>query len=114
MLFIDATGISLYFISILHYFNNHILQIRGGGNQRIIHKNAWALYQTQLIRSIHNIYDLLFAHISETFEYTQSSEYEIPKLPYDDNLSNVEPIARAITLFTRFKNLCTYLEVALL
>lgn len=88
----------------------HLLQqVRGGGAQGISHKNSWTEYQLQLIGTLHEHFDLLFANAAETFDGSNVKErLNIPEL----NL-RPEPVIRASQLITRITNLTEFLRVML-
>lgn len=90
-------------------------QIRGGGQQGISQKNAWAILQTQLLRAMHTHLDQIYANTAETYDSGHSGE-DIASSPlkFTELELSPEPISRATQLATRFGNLCEYLRISLL
>lgn len=92
-------------------------QIRGGGNQGVSQKNAWALLQMQLLRTLHGNLDEMYVNTAETFDSglngNANGDGEL-QLKFPEIELSPEPITRATQLVTRFNNICQYLRTALL
>lgn len=95
----------------------HLLQqIRGGGVHGIKSKDAWALLQLKYIHVLHDAMDAIYSHTSETADGNMPGDSNELKKALEKwpklNVS-AEPMARATALFTRFRNTCEFLRVAL-
>lgn len=87
-------------------------QVRGGNTQGTSVKSAWTNLQSQLLGSLHGLLNQIFANTTETYDGFNFGE-EISTLKTTDLNLSPEPVERATQLFTRFKNLCQYLRIAL-
>lgn len=90
----------------------HLLQqVKGGGVQGVNHKMQWKNYQLQLLGSIHAVYNEMFANCIEMYEDKIEQEH-LPwgsqKIEFDP-----EPVKKAAQMYTRCRNLLTYLITAL-
>lgn len=91
----------------------HLLQqVRGGGTQGLSQKAAWSMLQTQLLGSLHETLDLIYANTAETYDH-HNIDGESVKLKTTELKVSAEPVERATQLVMRFQNLCEYLRVAL-
>ncbi|XP_013113472.2 proline-, glutamic acid- and leucine-rich protein 1 [Stomoxys calcitrans] len=88
----------------------HLLQqVSGGEIRSSSHKSQWKSYQTQLVGSIHAIFDDMFANCNEMWDDSVVQEHlTLEKLELSD-----EPVNRAAQLYIRYHNLMQYLIVAL-
>lgn len=86
-------------------------QTRGGGAQSAAHKLAWSQLQTLILGTLHDLLDGCFANTSEFIDtLTGTAE----RLPLSSLQLSDEPILRANQLVTRFRNVCKFLQIALL
>lgn len=90
---------------------HHLLQqVRGGGVQGISHKNMWTQYHLQLLGSIHEYFNLLFANTVESSDVSGLPDrFNIPDIVLSD-----EPLTKASQLAIRCENLIHYLRLTLL
>lgn len=91
-------------------------QIRGGGNQGLSQKSAWAQLQLQLVGTLHANLDLIYANTAETYDggHFGGNEADAMLLKVPELNLSAEPISRATQLVTRFCNVTQYLRTALL
>lgn len=91
-------------------------QVRGGGQQGVSQKGAWALLQTQLIESLHANLDQIYANTAETYDggNVGGNETNGTRLKFPELELSPEPMIRATQLVTRFGNLCQFLRTSLL
>lgn len=89
----------------------HFLQqVRGGGVQGISHKNMWTQYHLQLLGSIHEYFNLLFANTIESSDVScVADRFDIPNLTLND-----EPLTKASQLTIRCENLICFLRTTLM
>lgn len=104
---IDSTNITL--VTEAGKCQHLLQQVRGGGVQGISHKNSWSLYQLQLLGTLHEYFDLLFANTSETSDTPNIPE----RLPFNEIDLSPEPVEKAAQILTRCGNLCKFLEIIL-
>lgn len=88
----------------------HLMQqVSGGEIRSSSHKTQWKTYQTQLVGSIHEIFDVMFANCNEIWDDNVVQEhFNMEKIELSD-----EPVNRAAQLYIRYHNLVQYLIVAL-
>lgn len=88
----------------------HLLQqVRSSGAQNMCHKNMFTLYHKQLIGSIHEYLNLLFANTVESIDVNISDDrLNIPELELSD-----EPFVKASQLTVRCENLISFLTTTL-
>lgn len=87
-------------------------QVRGGSAQGGSPKTAWANLQSQILGSLHQTLNQLYANVTETYDGFSADEELVTLKVAELNLSP-EPVERAAQLLTRFQNLCEYLRIAL-
>lgn len=85
-------------------------QLRSGSVQGMSQKGIWALFQSQLLGSLHATLDEIYAHTTET--YSRDSK-EVVTLKMAELSLSSEPLERATQLTIRFRNLCDFLRIAL-
>ncbi|XP_058978290.1 proline-, glutamic acid- and leucine-rich protein 1 [Musca domestica] len=88
----------------------HLMQQVSGGEVRSSsHKAQWKNYQTQLVGSIHAIFNDMFAHCNEIWDDNiVTDQLNMEKLVLSD-----EPVNRSAQLYIRCHNLIQYLIAAL-
>ncbi|XP_073829505.1 proline-, glutamic acid- and leucine-rich protein 1 [Musca autumnalis] len=88
----------------------HLMQQVSGGEVRSSsHKSQWKNYQTQLVGSIHAIFNDMFANCNEIWDDNIVNE----QLNMDELVLSDEPVNRAAQLYIRCHNLVQYLIAAL-
>ena len=87
-----------------------IQQTRGGGVSGGVYKKCWSEYQTQLIGTLEGLFSQLFKNVENVSVETPKSE----KFKINDLKLSPEPITKFGQLMTRFGNICSFLEIALL
>lgn len=91
----------------------HLLQqVRGGGTQGLSQKAAWSLLQVQLLGSLHETLDQIYANTSETYDNQNLGGEQVTLKTTELRLS-AEPVERATQLVTRLQNLCEFLRIVL-
>lgn len=89
--------------------SSSMFQTRGGGTQSAAHKTAWSNLQLALIGSLHELLDGIYSSTSELVDSFGGTE----RLLLPDLLLSDEPVIRTVQLVSRFRNLITFLHVAL-
>lgn len=90
-------------------------QIRGGGQQGVSQKGAWAVLQMELLKALHAHLDQIYANTAETYDGGHFGEdAAATSLKLAEFELSPEPMTRATQLVTRFGNLCQYLRISLL
>ncbi|KAJ6622011.1 Proline-, glutamic acid- and leucine-rich protein 1 [Pseudolycoriella hygida] len=84
-------------------------QVRGSGSHGSTHKASWGQLHLQIIGSIHEIFNALYANTDETVDSLDFEE----RLKIEQLMLKDEPINRISQLAHRLRNLCTILEVVL-
>lgn len=106
--FVDSTNVQIVADSAKCF--HFLQQVRGGGVQGISHKNMWTQYHLQLLGSIHEYFNLLFANTVESSDVSGVADrFNIPDITLND-----EPLAKASQLAVRCENLISYLRTTLL
>jgi hypothetical protein len=90
----------------LHYLQ----QSRGGGTSGGIYKKCWAEYQLQIIGTLEFLHSQIFKNVVDIEISTGKSE----RLQIENLKLSPEPVVKFSSLLIRFKNMCKFLEVALL